>query len=148
MRTLLPLVLLAACSDGTSKQDASKLYSATSSAITAAQAKAQASTTDTNLDYTGPCDSEGSVHVAGIDDAMAGTYDLHVTFANCVSLTRVALDGDLHWAATPTSGTLTGSISFSDRTTSASCDLDLTFALSGGSAIYAGTVCGYDIGSF
>jgi len=148
MRAALALALFAACTSGTSKQDASKLYSATSQAITSAQAKAVASTTGVNLDYTGPCDAEGSYHVTGIEDTTAGTFDLRVAFTNCVSTTRVALDGDIHYAASPTDGTLTGSMAFSDRTTSAMCDLDLHFSLSGGAAIYAGTVCGYDIGTF
>ncbi len=148
MRASLALVLVAACTSGTSKQDASKLYSATSSAITAAQAKAVAQTSGINIDYTGPCDSEGSVHVHGIEDTTAGTFDLQLDFNNCVSLTRVALDGNMHFAASTTAGTLTGMMSWSDRTTSATCDLDLRFALSGGASIYAGTVCGYDIGSF
>jgi len=148
MRAALALVAVAACTSGTSKQDASKLYSATSSAITAAQAKAAASTSGINIDYTGPCDSEGSVHVHGVQDDTQGTFDLQVDFTNCVSATRVALDGGIHFASTPTSGTLTGSMAFSDRTTSATCDLDLQFSLSGGAATYAGTVCGYDIGSF
>lgn len=146
MRAALALVLVAACTSGTSKQDASKLYSATSSAITAAQAKATATATGINIDYTWPCDSEGSVHVVGVDDTMASTFDLQISFSNCVSATRVALDGDLHFASSPTSGTLTGMMSFSDRTTSASCELDLQFALSGGAATYAGTVCGFDVG--
>ena len=149
MRAALALVALAACtSSAPSKGDASKLYSATSQAMTTAQAKAVASTTGINIDYTGPCDAEGSYHVHGVQDTTAGTFDLQVDFANCVSTTRVALDGGIHYAASPTSGTLTGSMSFSDRTTSAMCDLDLQFALSGGAAIYAGTVCGYDIGTF
>jgi hypothetical protein len=148
MRAALALAALAACTSGTNKDDASKLYSATSEAITEAQAKAIASTTGLNIDYTGPCDAEGSYHVVGIEDTTAGTFDLQVTFTNCVATTRTALDGDIHYAASPTSGTLTGSMAFSDRTTSAMCDLDLQFALSGGAAIYSGTVCGYDIGSF
>lgn len=149
MRAALALVLVAACtSSAPSKQDASKLYSATSQELTSAQAKAVASATSINIDYTSPCDSEGSYHVTGVDDTTAGTYSLHVVFDNCVNLQRVALDGDVQFAATTTSGTLTGSIGFSDRTTSAMCDLDLQFALTGGSTIYAGTVCGYDIGTF
>ena len=149
MRAALALVLVAACtSSAPSKQDASKLYSATSQAITAAQAKATASTTGINIDYTGPCDSEGSYHVTGVDDTTAGTFSLHVVFDNCVDLQRVALAGDVQFDASTTSGTLSGSIGFSDRTTSAMCDLDLRFALSGGASTYAGTVCGYDIGTF
>jgi hypothetical protein len=148
MRAALALVVVAACTSGTSKQDASKLYSATSQAITGAQAKAVASTTGINIDFNGPCESEGGYHVKGLEDMMAGTFDLQVTFTDCVDANRVALDGDVHYASTTTSGTLTGSMSFSDRTTSAMCDLDLHFALSGGMTFYAGTVCGYDIGTF
>jgi hypothetical protein len=148
MLAALVLVALAACTGGTSKDDASKLYAATSQAMTAAQAKAVASTTGINLDYTGPCDAEGSYHVTGVEDTTAGTFDLTIAFTNCVDNARTALDGSLHYAASTTSGTLTGSMSWSNRTTSAMCDLDLQFALSGGAAIYAGTVCGYDIGSF
>jgi hypothetical protein len=149
MRTALPFALLtvAACTSATtSKQDASKLYGATSSAIMAAQAKAVASTEGSNIDYTGPCDSEGSYHVHGLNDASG--FDLQVTFTDCVALDRTALDGDLHYSSSTTAGTLTGSMSWSDKMTTASCSLDLRFALSGGRATYAGTVCGYDIGSF
>jgi hypothetical protein len=148
MRAALALALVASCTSGTSKQDASKLYSATSQAITAAQGKAVASASGINIDYTGPCDSEGSYHVTGVEDTNAGTFDLHVVFDNCVDLSRVALDGEVQFSSSTTAGTLTGSMGFSDRTTSAMCDLNLRFGLTGTSTIYAGTVCGYDIGTF
>jgi hypothetical protein len=161
MRTLLPILFVAACTSGNAtKQDASRLFVATTTAVQAAQQKAVTSTqaqfapAARNLDYTGPCDSEGSFEIKGIyDDASgngaAAAFDLQANFNNCVSLTRTALDGNLHWSSTSDangfSAAMTGSIAFSDQTTSATCDLDLHMAVTSSSISYSGTVCGYDV---
>jgi hypothetical protein len=162
MRKWLPLVLLvAACTDSaTSKPDASRLFVATTDAVVAAQAKAVTATQSAltapavrNLDYIGPCSAEGSSEVRGTYDdagtAAASTFELQVTFTNCVDLTGNALDGGLHWSSTASAtgfdATLTGSIDWSDHMNQASCDLDLHMAVSDSTILYAGTVCGYDV---
>jgi len=161
MRILLPILFVAACTSGTAtKQDASRLFVATTTAVQAAQQKAVSSTqaqfapAARNLDYIGPCDGEGSFEIKGLyDDASgngaAAVFDLQANFNNCVSLTHDALDGNLHWSSTSDangfSAAMTGSISFSDQSTSASCDLDLHMAVSSAAISYSGTVCGYDV---
>src|SRR4051794_27614636 len=98
MRILLPILVLAACTDGPSKQDAQRLFIATTGAVQTAQQKAVTSTqalvapTARNLDYIGPCDGEGSFEIKGLfDDASgngaAAAFDLQANFNNCVSLT-------------------------------------------------------------
>lgn len=163
MRKWLPLVLLvAACTDsGPSKSDASRLFVAATGAVTAAQSKAVTATQQTaltapavrNLDYIGPCSAEGSSEVRGTYDdsgtASASTFDLQVTFTNCVDVTGNALNGGLHWTssagASGFDATLTGSIDWSDHQNQASCDLDVHMAVSESSILYAGSVCGYDV---
>jgi hypothetical protein len=145
MRIWLPIVIAfaSACTSGPSKDDASHLLVATTTAVQSAEQKAVTSTQALtapavrNLDYIGPCDGEGSFEVKGTVDDTALTYDVQTSFTNCVSVSHVALDGSLHFSPTA----LTGSISFSDQTTSASCDLDLQFS---GTAV-TGHVCGYDV---
>lgn len=163
MRKWLPLVLfVAACTDtSTSKPDASRLFVATTGAVTAAQAKAVTATQQTaltapavrNLDYIGPCSAEGSSEVRGTYDdsgtAAASTFELQVTFTNCVDQTGNALDGSLHWSSSASASgfdaTLTGSVDWSDHQNQASCDLDLHMAVNESTILYAGTVCGYDV---
>lgn len=145
MRIWLPIVLVAsACtSNQPSKDDATRLFLATTTAVQSAEQKAETSTQALtapavrNLDYIGPCESEGSYEIKGTVDDASPTFDVQATFNNCVAASRVALDGSLHFSQSA----LSGSISFSDQTTSASCDLDLQFA---GTAV-SGTVCGYDV---
>jgi hypothetical protein len=160
MRIWLPILFVAACTSGTSKQDASRLFVATTTAVQAAQQKAVASTQAQllpgvrNLDYIGPCDGEGSFEIKGTYDDASGTgaaaaFDLQASFNNCVSVTHTALDGNLHWSSTSDANgftaAMTGSIAFSDQTTSATCDLDLHMAVSAASISYTGSVCGYDV---
>lgn len=145
MRIWLPIVMaLSACtSSQPSKDDASRLFLATTTAVNAAEHKAVTSTQALNapavrnLDYIGPCESEGSFEVKGTADDTALTFDLQTTFTNCVAASHIALDGSLHFSPSA----LTGSISFSDQTTSATCDMNLAFS---GTAV-SGTVCGYDV---
>jgi hypothetical protein len=163
MRKWLPLVLLvAACTDsGPSKSDASRLFVATTGAVTAAQSKAVTATQQSqltapavrNLDYIGPCSAEGSSEVRGTYDdsgtAAASTFQLQVSFTNCVDVTGNALNGSLQWTSNQSStgfdATLTGSIDWSDHQNAASCDLDLHLAVNESTILYAGTVCGYDV---
>jgi len=163
MRIWLSILFVAACTSGNAtKQDASRLFVATTTAVQAAQQKAVSSTqaqlapapAARNLDYIGPCDGEGSFEIKGVyDDASgngaAAAFDLQANFNNCVSLTHTALDGNLHWSSTSDANgftaSMSGSIAFSDQTTSATCDLDLHMAVSSSSISYSGTVCGYDV---
>lgn len=142
MRIWIPILLVSACTSGPSKDDASRLFLATTSAVQSAEQKAVTSTQAVapavrNLDYVGPCESEGSFEVKGTVDDTTAAFDLQTSFTNCVAVSHVALDGSLHFSPSA----LTGSISFSDSTTAASCDLDLQFA---GTAV-SGHVCGYDV---
>jgi hypothetical protein len=157
---LCSVLLVAACTDpSTSKPDASRLFVATTDAVVAAQAKAVTATQQLtapavrNLDYIGPCSAEGSSEVRGTYDdsgnAAASTFELQVTFMNCVDVTGNALDGSLHWSSSASASgfdaTLSGSIDWSDHMNQASCDLDLHMAVTSSTILYAGTVCGYDV---
>jgi hypothetical protein len=161
MRIWLPVLFVAACTSGPSKQDATHLFIATTTALSSAQQKAVTSTkvaqlapAARNLDYIGPCDGEGSFEIKGVYDDASGTgtaaaFDLQANFNDCVALNHDALNGNLHWSSTSDANgfaaALAGSLSFSDQTTSAACDLNLQMAVTESSVTYSGTVCGYDV---
>lgn len=157
---LLPLVVLAACSDAPSKEESQQIFLAANTAMTSAQSRAvtqaQNGSTltapaDLTLDFTGPCSLGGSVSIAGAYSGSGGTqatFDLTTTFDACQEL-QGTLDGDVAWtsAATGTSFTaaMTGDLDWSDSNGSASCTLDLHLAVSQLGVSYTGSLCGHDV---
>lgn len=159
-RYLLPLLVLAACSDGPSKEDSMRIFTAANTAMTSAQSRAvteaQAGSmltapADLVLDFTGPCSLGGTVTISGSYSGTGGTqatFDLATTFDACHEL-QGTLDGDIHWtsAATGTSFTasMDGDLDWTDSNGSASCSLDMQLAVSQVGVSYSGSLCGYDV---
>jgi hypothetical protein len=158
-RYLLPLLVLAACSDGPSKEESMQIFAAANTAMTSAQSRAvtEAQTglltapADLVLDFTGPCSLGGSVGVSGSYSGTGGTsatFDLATTFDACHEL-QGTLDGDVHWTseATGTSFTaaMTGDLAWDGSDGSASCTLDLHLAVGQLGVSYTGSLCGYDV---
>ena len=157
---LLPLVVLAACSNQPTKQESLRTFAAASSAMSTAQSKAvtQARGTaltapaDLSLSFNGPCTLGGTLAVNGSytgdgsDDHAA--FDLTTSFNGCVDVGGT-LDGDLHWTSTADangfSAAMTGNIDWSSGNDSASCGFDLHLAVTQSSVTYGGTLCGYDV---
>jgi hypothetical protein len=161
MRTLLPLVLVAACTgNGASKQDAARVFTAATISMQSAQARAVSAAhggaalvpAALQLQYSGSCTNGGTVAVDGsYDDSgngMAAAFDLDTSFTGCKEITGM-LDGNLHWTsnagATGFTSAMTGSLAWTNGQDSASCDFDLHLALSEDAVSYTGTVCGYDV---
>jgi hypothetical protein len=161
MRTLLPLVLLAACTGGASKQDAARVFTAATTSMASAQARAVSAAHGAaalvapaalQLMYSGSCTNGGTVAVNGsYDDSgsgMASEFDLDTAFTGCKEVTGT-LDGDLHWTssadATGFSSAMTGSLTWTDGQDSATCDFDLHLTVSQQLVSYTGSVCGYDV---
>lgn len=156
---LCSLVLLAACSSGPSKEDSLKVFAATNSAMASAQAHAVSASRTTALQpgaltvtYTGACLGGGTVAVNGSYDG-SGTgdqaaFDLTMQFNSCQDALGT-VDGTLHWTSTANgtsfTAAMTGSISYHDPNTSASCDYDLHLSVDPALVSYSGSVCGYDV---
>jgi hypothetical protein len=158
----LPLLALAACTDNATKQESVQIFAAASAAMSSAQTKAveqakgQSQLTDPSavtLDYSGACALGGQVTVKGMyngegsDDRAA--FDLATTFNGCQEPTG-SLDGKIHWTSTASStgfsATMDGSLDWSSNNGSASCDFDLSLAVTQTSVSYTGHLCGYDVG--
>jgi hypothetical protein len=161
MRTLLPLVLFAACTSGASKQDAARVFTAATTSMASAQARAVSAAHDAaalvapaalGLQYSGSCTNGGTVAVSGsYDDSgngMEAAFDLDTSFSGCKEVTGT-LDGDLHWTsnagATGFTSAMTGSLTWTDGQDSATCDFDLHLSVSQVALSYTGSVCGYDV---
>jgi hypothetical protein len=154
---LLPIMLIAACSSGPTKDDARAAFAATTLAMSSAQASAVSHTTaaapgNLTLDYSGPCELGGTVAVTGTyDSAGSGShtdFDLDAKFSGCHDELGT-LDGALHWTstvdATGFTAAMTGDIDFTGPNHSASCTFDLHASVTAASIGYSGTVCGYDV---
>ena len=157
---LLPLLLLAACTDNATKQESVQIFAATSAAMTSAQSKAVDQARATNLvapaeltlDFSGPCSLGGTVALkgnyagSGADDRAA--FDLDVTFDNCRELAGT-VDGDLAWTSVVDGAgfraTLDGGLDWKDSDSSASCDFDLSLDVGDTGVHYGGHLCGYDV---
>jgi hypothetical protein len=157
----LPLLALAACTDNATKQESVQIFSAATAAMSSAQTKAveQAKSghvTDPNavtLDYTGACALGGSVTVKGeyngenADDRAA--FDLKTTFGGCQEPSGT-LDGNIHWTSSASSAgfsaVMDGSLDWNGTNGSASCEFDLSLAVTQTSVSYSGHLCGYDVG--
>src|SRR5262245_47301811 len=92
---LLPLLLLAACTDNATKQESVQIFAAASAAMGTAQSKAVDQARDAHLtapadlsiDFSGACTLGGTVALAGTysgsgDDERAA-FDLEVKFNGC-----------------------------------------------------------------
>ena len=157
---LLPLALLAACSDQPSKEESVQIFAAATTALTSAQAKAvdQArhaqltAPADLVVDFTGPCSLGGTLKVngtyAGSGDDERAAFDLGAAFTNCREVTGT-LDGDLQWTSVATgdsfTATMTGGLNWKGNDGEASCDLDLALDVSDLGVSYGGHLCGYDV---
>jgi len=161
MRIWLPFVLLAACSSGPSKSDATRVFASATTSMASAQSRAVSAAhggaalnapAALSLQYSGSCPAGGTVAVNGsYDDSgngMAAAFDLDTSFTGCKDLTGT-LDGDLHWTstadATGFTSSMTGSLVWSDGQDSASCDFDLHLSVNAAAVSYSGSVCGYNV---
>lgn len=157
---LLPLLLLAACTDSATKEQSVQIFAAASTALGTAQSKAvdQARGTqltapaDLSVDFSGPCSLGGTVALsgtyAGSGDDQRAAFDLDATFSGCKELTGT-LDGSLQWTSevsgTGFHATLTGGLDWKGNKGDASCDFDLTLDVGDGGVHYGGHLCGYDV---
>ena len=161
MRTakLLPLLLLAACTDNASKQESIQIWAAAQTAMTSAQSKAVdqaqgrqvAPADEVVLDYSGPCSLGGTVDVEGSysgDGSDEATFDLKTSFVGCHEITGT-LDGSLEWTSASTAtgftATMKGGLDWKGNDGEASCDFDLTMSITESLISYAGHLCGYDV---
>ena len=162
---LLPVLALAlsACADNqATKQESVQIFAAATAAMSSAQAKAVDAAKAQNLvdpdevelDYTGACSLGGGVTVkgnyAGEGSNDRATFDLQTTFAGCHEPTGT-LDGNLQWESDASSAgfsaSITGDLDWTSNNGSASCDFDLSLAVTPTSVSYSGHLCGYDVGS-
>ncbi len=160
--TLLLPFLIAACTSGPTKQDASRLFgaagvamaSAQSSAVSSAQGKhALVAPAQLSLDYSGPCALGGTAGVTGSYDDGSGSgsnaaFDMTVSFSACRSVAGT-LDGSVQWTSTASNGgfsaTMNGNLDWTDGKDSASCAIAVQLAVTSTSVTYSGSVCGYDV---
>jgi hypothetical protein len=152
---LLPIVLVAACSSGPSKQDSTQIFASATSALTVAQgdavAQAGGGSGDLALDFTGPCALGGTVSVNGSytgDGSEMAAFDLAASFNGCSQLGG-SIDGDLHWtsstSATGYTAAMTGELDWDGNDSSGSCTFDVHIAISNTAVSYSGSLCGYDV---
>jgi hypothetical protein len=160
---LLPVlaVALTACADtSATKQESVQIFAAATTAMTSAQSKAvdQANARHlvapetVDLDFTGVCSLGGGITVAGSyagDGSDRATFDLQTSFNGCHEPTGT-LDGQLSWqsdaSATGFTAAITGELDWTGTNESASCDFDLSLAITATSISYGGHLCGYDVG--
>src|SRR5690606_14595341 len=144
---LLPMLLLAACSDDTAtRQESRQIYATATSAMFAAQARAVAlegsarysltAPAELAIDFAGPCLFGGSIgrqgtYVGSGKDQRAA-FDLAVTFNHCRELTGT-IDGGLQWTSEAIPGgfaaTMDGHVDWTDEDSEASCTFDLLLTL-------------------
>jgi hypothetical protein len=159
---LTSLVSAAACSSGPSKSESLQIFAAASTALASAQSRAVTDAQQVRglrapaellLDFAGPCTLGGTVGVTGSYDT-SGTgdraaFDMTAAFATCKEA-QGTLDGDLHWTSvadgTGFSATMRGDLDWSSADgASASCDFDLSMAVTSQTVSYSGHICGYDV---
>lgn len=153
-------ILLVACSQELSEEDARTAWGATNLALAQGSAQAQTAAAGTpavpgqggdlqtraaaQVDYTWNCTSGGTAHFAGeaSADAAGGSSDVNFTlateFSDC-SVSGVTISGSLDYAAmvsasgagSSTTFTMKGSLSYSGEV-DGSCDIDMTLSASVG----------------
>jgi hypothetical protein len=159
---LLCLMSLVGCSSQPSKSEALQMFAASSSAMASAQSRALTDAQQTGalpataeylLDFSGPCTLGGTLGVTGSYDA-SGTgdhaaFDMTVSFDACQEA-QGQLDGELRWSSvadgTSFRASMTGGLDWDDNQgVSASCDFNLSIAVSETSVAYSGKLCGYEL---
>jgi hypothetical protein len=156
---LTSLVSAAACSSGPTKSESLQIFAAATTAMASAQSRAVADAQQLQapaelvLDFSGPCTLGGSIGVTGSYDG-AGTgeraaFDLTTAFDACKEA-QGTLDGSLRWTSVVDgasfSASMTGELDWSSAGgDSASCDFDLSIAVSPQAVAYSGDLCGYDV---
>lgn len=159
---LASLVSVAACSSGPTKSESIQIFAAATAAMSSAQARAvgdaQAARAllapaELVLDFTGPCALGGSVGVSGSYEG-SGTderaaFELTTSFDACKEA-QGTLDGSLRWTSVADgasfSASMTGELDWSSLGgDSASCDFDLSIAVTPQDVTYSGHLCGYDV---
>lgn len=157
---LLPLLLLAACTDNASKKESVQIFAAASAAMTSAQAKAVDQARGTSLvapaeltiDFSGPCSLGGTVALrgtyAGSGDDERAAFDFDVTFDDCRELAGT-VDGGLAWTSVVDGdgfkASLDGGLDWNDSHNSASCDFEMSLDIGETGVHYGGHLCGYDV---
>jgi len=154
---LLPLLLVTACSDQPTKEESLKIFTATTTVVTANQSAAvtvarndSTGSGSLSLDYSGKCLLAGTAGVQGAYTGngtdMHAAFDLSATFNDCRGLGGT-LDGDLQWTSTADpngfKAAMTGDLDWTDGNASASCDFDLSLNVTPTSIKYGGSLCGY-----
>ena len=158
---MIPVLALAACTDNASKQESVQIFAAATTAMSTAQTKAVEQAkgnqlTDpgaVTLNYSGACTLGGTVVVVGeyagegADDR--ADFDLNTQFNGCQEAAGT-LDGKIHWtssaSSTGFSAAMDGELDWAGNNGSASCDFDLSLAVTQTSVSYSGHLCGYDVG--
>jgi hypothetical protein len=165
MRILDLIVLMsvvsatAACDSGPTKSESLQIFAAATTAMASAQTRAVTDAQQLQapaelvLDFSGPCTLGGTVGVNGSYDG-SGTgdraaFDMTTAFSSCKEA-QGTLDGSLHWTSVVDgmsfSATMTGDLDWTSiNGDSASCDFDLSMAVTTASVMYSGHLCGYDI---
>jgi hypothetical protein len=159
---LASLVSTAACSSGPTKSESLQIFAAATAAMASAQARAVTDArqlqaliepADLVLDFSGACALGGSVGVSGTyNDAGTGeraAFDMTTSFDACKEALGT-LDGRLRWTSVATntsfSATMTGELDWTGSNgDSASCDFELSMAVTATSVTYSGNLCGYDV---
>ncbi len=159
---LTSLVSITACSSGPTKSESLQIFAAATTTMASVQSRAVsdaqqlqalAAPAELLLDFTGPCTLGGTVGVNGSYDS-SGTgeraaFDLTAAFRSCKEA-QGTLDGSLRWTSmadgTSFSATMTGDLDWSSvNGDSASCDFDLSIAVTPQTVTYSGQLCGYDM---
>jgi hypothetical protein len=160
LANLLPLLLLAACTDQATKQETVQIFATASTALGSAQSKAVDQARGLNLtapaqlslDFSGPCLLGGTValkgdYVGSGDDERA-EFDLTATFNSCRELGGT-LDGSLAWTSDASAegfaAALKGELDWTGKDASASCDFDMALTVAETGVAYGGHLCGYDV---
>jgi hypothetical protein len=161
MTMVLPLCLLAACSDGPTKEESVQIFAAASTAASSVQARAVTDARSANglaaadqltLDFSGPCTLGGTASVNGSYEGDSNddhaTFDLNTKFVGCHEATGT-IDGELHWTSTADangfSASMTGDLDWTGSNGSASCGFDVSLQVSATDISYSGSLCGYDV---
>ena len=158
--TLLPLMILVGCSSGPSKSEALEVFVAATTTMSSAQERAIDNAENSTvvspvvyaLDFSGPCTLGGTLGVTGSYDATGdgelATFDLTTAFRACQEA-QGTLDGSLHWTSvadgTSFRATMKGDLDFDGPNASASCDFNLSIAVTEQSVTYSGKLCGYSL---
>jgi hypothetical protein len=112
------------------------------------RARARSAAASRSRASSGGVTVKGKYTGEGSDDR--ATFDLETTFAGCHEAAGT-LDGNLQWESDASSAgfsaSITGELDWTGNNGSASCDFDLSLAVTSTSVSYSGHLCGYDVGT-